>query len=61
MKVKQVKYGFLGLETIETWIVDVCHSENEWARQKFSVPCFKGKKPVSIFLISHLRVPQAGR
>ena len=26
--------GFLSLETIETWIVYVCHSEGEWARQK---------------------------
>ena len=24
---------FLSLETIETWIVYVCHSEGEWARQ----------------------------
>jgi hypothetical protein len=29
----QAKEGFLGLETIETWIVYVCHSEGEWARQ----------------------------
>jgi hypothetical protein len=24
----------LSLGTIETWIVHVCHSEGEWARQK---------------------------
>jgi hypothetical protein len=29
---KQVKEGFLRLETIETWIVGVCHSEDEWTR-----------------------------
>ena len=23
----------LSLETIETWIVSVCHSEDEWTRQ----------------------------
>ena len=28
-----MKQGFLNLETIETWIVYVCHSEGEWARQ----------------------------
>ena len=28
-----VKEGLLSLETIETWIVYVCHSEGEWARQ----------------------------
>jgi hypothetical protein len=28
---------FLSLETIEIWIVYVCHSEGEWARQKFEV------------------------
>jgi hypothetical protein len=26
---RQVKEGFLSLETIETWIVNVCHSEGE--------------------------------
>jgi hypothetical protein len=26
---RQVKEGFLSLETIETWIVYVCHSEGE--------------------------------
>jgi hypothetical protein len=26
---RQVKEGFLSLETIETWIVYVCHSEVE--------------------------------
>jgi hypothetical protein len=31
---RQVKEGFLSLETIETWIVYVCHSEGEWVRQK---------------------------
>ena len=30
---RQVK-GLLILETIESWIVYVCHSEGEWARQK---------------------------
>jgi hypothetical protein len=30
---KQVKEGLLSLETIETWIVYVLHSEGEWARQ----------------------------
>jgi hypothetical protein len=33
-----VKEGFLSLETIETWIVYVCNSEGEWARQKIDVP-----------------------
>jgi hypothetical protein len=31
---RQVKEGFLSLETIETYIVYVCLSEGEWARQK---------------------------
>jgi hypothetical protein len=31
---RQVKEGFLSLETIETWIEYVCNSEGEWARQK---------------------------
>jgi hypothetical protein len=26
---RQVKEGFLSLETIETWIVYLCHSVNE--------------------------------
>jgi hypothetical protein len=30
---RQVKEGFLSLEKIETWIVYVCRSEGEWARQ----------------------------
>jgi hypothetical protein len=30
---RPVKEGFLNLETIETWIVYVYHSEGEWARQ----------------------------
>ena len=30
---RQVKEGFLSLEAIETWIVHVCHSEVELARQ----------------------------
>ena len=34
---RQVKEGFLSLETIETWIVYVGHSEGEWARQKIYV------------------------
>jgi hypothetical protein len=34
---RQVK-GFLSIETIETWIVYVCHSEGEWARQNIEVP-----------------------
>jgi hypothetical protein len=29
---RQVKKGFLNLEIIETWIVYVCHSEDEWER-----------------------------
>ena len=29
-----VKEGFLSLETSETWIAYVCHSEGEWARLK---------------------------
>jgi hypothetical protein len=29
---RQVKRRILSLETIETWIVYVCHSEGEWAR-----------------------------
>ena len=33
----QIKEGFLNLETIETWIVYVCHSEGERARQKICV------------------------
>ena len=33
-----VKSGFLSLETTETWIVYVCHSEGQWARQKIEVP-----------------------
>jgi hypothetical protein len=34
MKVRrQVKEGFLSLETIKTWIVYVCHLEGKWARQ----------------------------
>jgi hypothetical protein len=28
---RQVKEGFLSLETIERWNVFVCHSEGEWA------------------------------
>jgi hypothetical protein len=35
---RQVKERFLSLETIETWIVNVCHSEGEWGRQKIEVP-----------------------
>ena len=31
---RQVKEAFLCFETIETWIVYVCHSEGEWARHK---------------------------
>jgi hypothetical protein len=34
---RRVKEGFLSLETIETWIVFVCHSEGEWARHKIEV------------------------
>ena len=30
----QVKEGFLSLKKNETWIVYVCHSEGEWARQQ---------------------------
>jgi hypothetical protein len=30
---RQVKEGFLSLETIETWIVYVCHLEGGLARQ----------------------------
>jgi hypothetical protein len=32
---RQVEERFLSLET---WIVYVCHSEGEWARQKIEVP-----------------------
>jgi hypothetical protein len=32
---KPVKEGFL---SFETWIVYVCHSESEWARQNIKVP-----------------------
>jgi hypothetical protein len=35
---RHVKEGFLSLETIETWIVYVCQSEPEWARQTIEVP-----------------------
>jgi hypothetical protein len=35
---RQVEEGFLSLETIETWIVYVCHSEGEWARENIDVP-----------------------
>jgi hypothetical protein len=28
---RQVKEGFLSLDTVETWIVYVCHSEAKWA------------------------------
>jgi hypothetical protein len=38
MKRRQVKEGFLSLETIETWIVHVCHSGVEWEEQKIYVP-----------------------
>jgi hypothetical protein len=34
MKGGEVKEGFLSLETIETLIVYICHSEGEWARHK---------------------------
>ena len=39
---RQVKEGFLSLETIETWIVYVCHSEGEQARQNIYVPLNRG-------------------
>jgi hypothetical protein len=29
---RQVKEGFLSLETIKTWFDNVCHSGSEWAR-----------------------------
>jgi hypothetical protein len=29
---RQVKEGSLSLETMETWLVYVSHSEGEWAR-----------------------------
>ena len=35
---RQVKEGFISLETIATWIVYVCHSEGEWASPKIEVP-----------------------
>jgi hypothetical protein len=35
---RPVKEGFFRLETIETWVVYVCHSEGEWARQNIEVP-----------------------
>jgi hypothetical protein len=31
---RQVKEGFLSLETTEPWIVHVYHSEGGWTRQK---------------------------
>jgi hypothetical protein len=34
---RQVKEGFSSLETFDTWIVYVCHSEGEWARQEIEV------------------------
>jgi hypothetical protein len=34
---RHVKESFLCLETIETWIVYMCHSEGEWAGQNVSV------------------------
>jgi hypothetical protein len=35
---RQLKESFLSLKTTETWIVYVCHSEGEWARQNIEVP-----------------------
>ena len=35
---RQVKEGFLNHSTIATWIVYVCYSEGEWARQKIELP-----------------------
>jgi hypothetical protein len=35
---RRVKEGVLSLETTETWIVYVSHSEGEWARPTISVP-----------------------
>jgi hypothetical protein len=32
--VKCISISVEGEETIETWIVYLCHSEGEWARQK---------------------------
>jgi hypothetical protein len=31
---RQVKDGFLSLETVETWIAYVCQSESEWEKNK---------------------------
>jgi hypothetical protein len=31
---RQVKKTFSSLDTIEAWIVYVCHSEGEWEKQK---------------------------
>jgi hypothetical protein len=31
---RPVNEGFLSLETIETWIMYVCCSGDEWARQR---------------------------
>ena len=36
---RQVEKGLLSLETIESWIVYVCHSEGEWARHKIYCKC----------------------
>ena len=36
---RQVKEGFFAIETIETWIVYVCHSEGELARQNKRLKC----------------------
>jgi hypothetical protein len=34
---RQVKEGFVTLDTIEKWIMYVCHSEGEQARQTIEV------------------------
>jgi hypothetical protein len=36
---RQLKEGFLRLGTIERWIVYVCHSEGECARQNIYFKC----------------------
>ena len=38
---RQVKEGFLSVETIKTWIVHVCHSEGEWERPHFLLSAFE--------------------
>jgi hypothetical protein len=46
---RQVKGGFLSLETIETWIVYVCHLDGEWAVQSsFELGMAVGARCISL-------------